>query len=335
MLDLAFGGGDTANQGSLSVPSYIKHQRSKSETYSQAQRPSWALGVNTYPSTTNLPSPFGDYQQGSSNLNPNNMQQMNSNMAFMHLPHPGSMDSLNPNYPRLDQPQMSHATSYGPGFSPGFNVGDMFLDMNAARRPRSDAGFGHRRAAKSEDLSQYAGTSLNPGLTMDHAGLLVPPNHPSLMVPNEQYGRGRTNGFSHHRRASSGSRSSISAASSARASPYPSPNASPMVNYAELHPDAGGMGKVNMEGLNLHEKSSPPPAMLNVARPHVTTSATQAASATRRTSEATFTCPVPGCGSTFTRHFNLKGEFSTNCWYSKLKITRASTFTQRRTAIQM
>jgi uncharacterized Zn-finger protein len=75
-----------------------------------------------------------------------------------------------------------------------------------------------------------------------------------------------------------------------------------MMGYSQLQPDVG----VDMHALNLREVSQP---AVQVARPHVTTTATQAASATRRTSEATFTCPVPGCGSTFTRHFNLKGEF--------------------------
>ncbi|KZV94742.1 hypothetical protein EXIGLDRAFT_611428 [Exidia glandulosa HHB12029] len=45
-----------------------------------------------------------------------------------------------------------------------------------------------------------------------------------------------------------------------------------------------------------------------VSRPHVTTPATANASSSRRKSEANFVCPVPGCGSTFTRHFNLKGH---------------------------
>ncbi|KZT41816.1 hypothetical protein SISSUDRAFT_968381, partial [Sistotremastrum suecicum HHB10207 ss-3] len=45
-----------------------------------------------------------------------------------------------------------------------------------------------------------------------------------------------------------------------------------------------------------------------VLREHVTTRATVQASQVRRTSHAPFTCPVPGCGSTFTRHFNLKGH---------------------------
>jgi len=45
-----------------------------------------------------------------------------------------------------------------------------------------------------------------------------------------------------------------------------------------------------------------------VARPNVTTTATADASMKRRINDAKFQCPVPGCGSTFTRHFNLKGH---------------------------
>lgn len=42
--------------------------------------------------------------------------------------------------------------------------------------------------------------------------------------------------------------------------------------------------------------------------PVVTTSAAQAASASRRKAEALFTCPFPDCGSTFTRQYNLRGH---------------------------
>ncbi|TBU47672.1 hypothetical protein BD309DRAFT_855511 [Dichomitus squalens] len=50
------------------------------------------------------------------------------------------------------------------------------------------------------------------------------------------------------------------------------------------------------------------PPIMQVEKQQVTTSATQAASASRRRNEANFTCPVPGCGSTFTRRFNLRGH---------------------------
>lgn len=49
------------------------------------------------------------------------------------------------------------------------------------------------------------------------------------------------------------------------------------------------------------------PPIMQVEKQQVTTSATQAASAGRRKNEAQFQCPVPGCGSTFTRRFNLRG----------------------------
>ena len=49
------------------------------------------------------------------------------------------------------------------------------------------------------------------------------------------------------------------------------------------------------------------PPIMQVEKQQVTTSATQMASASRRRNEAHFICPVPGCGSTFTRRFNLRG----------------------------
>lgn len=49
------------------------------------------------------------------------------------------------------------------------------------------------------------------------------------------------------------------------------------------------------------------PPIMQVEKAQVTTTATQAASASRRRNEAHFVCPVPGCGSTFTRRFNLRG----------------------------
>jgi transcription factor CRZ1 len=54
------------------------------------------------------------------------------------------------------------------------------------------------------------------------------------------------------------------------------------------------------------------PPILQVEKQQVTTSATQLASASRRRNEAHFVCPVPGCGSTFTRRFNLRGPFIFN-----------------------
>ncbi|KAG7451371.1 uncharacterized protein BT62DRAFT_883876 [Guyanagaster necrorhizus] len=47
---------------------------------------------------------------------------------------------------------------------------------------------------------------------------------------------------------------------------------------------------------------------LVVSKQNVTTGRTAKASHNRRKQDATFMCPVPGCGSTFTRSFNLKGH---------------------------
>ena len=49
-------------------------------------------------------------------------------------------------------------------------------------------------------------------------------------------------------------------------------------------------------------------AARNVRKNNVTTERTRKASVNRRKADAPFVCTVPGCGSTFTRSFNLKGE---------------------------
>ncbi|KAF8442207.1 hypothetical protein L210DRAFT_3611695 [Boletus edulis BED1] len=48
--------------------------------------------------------------------------------------------------------------------------------------------------------------------------------------------------------------------------------------------------------------------MVNVSKQTVTSERTAGASHRRRKQDANFLCPVPGCGSTFTRSFNLKGH---------------------------
>lgn len=121
---------------------------------------------------------------------------------------------------------------------------------------------------------------------------LHPNSDPSLITGSPQL-TGTAGARGHHRRASSGSRSdrgSVYAASnnsSNRPSPYPSPRASPRALFDELPQQ---------------------PATQVVAKPNVTTGRTANASQRRRTQPANFVCPVPGCGSTFTRSFNLKGH---------------------------
>ncbi|KAG2015390.1 zinc finger and SCAN domain-containing protein 5, variant 2 [Coprinopsis cinerea AmutBmut pab1-1] len=92
-------------------------------------------------------------------------------------------------------------------------------------------------------------------------------------------------------------------------------------NAAELYNHAQGLGLTNnppnpdaaMTGPGANHYPSANgvtrlPPILQVEKQQVTTSATQMASASRRRNEAHFQCPVPGCGSTFTRRFNLRGH---------------------------
>ncbi|KAG1820956.1 uncharacterized protein BJ212DRAFT_1550129 [Suillus subaureus] len=49
-------------------------------------------------------------------------------------------------------------------------------------------------------------------------------------------------------------------------------------------------------------------SQISVTKQTVTSERTAGASHRRRKQDANFLCPVPGCGSTFTRSFNLKGH---------------------------
>ena len=106
-----------------------------------------------------------------------------------------------------------------------------------------------------------------------------------------------------------------------RASPKPesyyAPNAAELYNHAQMisnSPSPGPEGSESSVNGKDHYSSSVPrlPPILQVEKQQVTTSATQAASASRRRNEAHFVCPVPGCGSTFTRRFNLRGSLGYN-----------------------
>ena len=95
--------------------------------------------------------------------------------------------------------------------------------------------------------------------------------------------------------------------------PYPSPptrrdsitSQSPQSPYYEAH---GALVYNHTSGNPAFSPLSPLPPIKEIKRDTVTTTATQAASANRRRNEAHFLCPVPGCGSTFTRRFNLRGR---------------------------
>ncbi|KAK0212845.1 hypothetical protein DFS33DRAFT_1464500 [Desarmillaria ectypa] len=86
----------------------------------------------------------------------------------------------------------------------------------------------------------------------------------------------------------------VSSSRPARSSQSPEASSSQGGVGANHYPSASGVPRL--------------PPILQVEKQQVTTSATQLASANRRRNEAHFQCPVPGCGSTFTRRFNLRGH---------------------------
>lgn len=258
------------------------------------------------------------------------------------FPPPPQSSSLHPSQLRHPSSAGPQQTIFGPALQQTlsqYRSADFLTPDIAAtslRRVKSDT-RGHRQV-RSEDI-RYS----TPSSPYNAPGMLVPP--PSLAqqefiraaVTNRQYLHPTETVASirqgHHRRASSGSRERpgiggvtgwSSGASSARASPYPSPSASPRPGYGAL-PDVGlsmsmtamrrtpsgtmmqvdmGMGGIGTMSM---DTSSVPP---HVAKVNVTTPSTADASQKRRKQPANFQCPVPGCGSTFTRHFNLKGEWA-------------------------
>ncbi|KAF8222070.1 hypothetical protein L208DRAFT_1324445 [Tricholoma matsutake] len=123
-------------------------------------------------------------------------------------------------------------------------------------------------------------------------------------LPHHQHSQS-LGGGQHYRRASSSTRSERGTSwdrgdsvPTNRASPYPTPNASPRLKYHDLQ----------REEFDFNNGQGQAPSIASVSKPNVTTGRTANASHKRRKQEATFVCPVQGCGSTFTRSFNLKGH---------------------------
>jgi hypothetical protein len=233
--------------------------------------------------------------------------------------------SLNEVHP---QQQQQHLSSAGPTQS-SFNLSNASLshfNFNPAsannlsaylspsdpvavgiRRAKSDSGRpGHNRLSRSEDMT---------------SSLFYPPSsqqefiNRQFLYPQETVPSIR----GHNRRASSGSRGvgdgTWSALSSNRASPYPSPSASPRVRYEDL-PSVPLTGR-QPSMLHPDPPQSNNSALIIVSKQTVTSERTAGASHRRRKQDANFVCPVPGCGSTFTRSFNLKGAlFKLTCCFT-------------------
>ncbi|KZT71009.1 hypothetical protein DAEQUDRAFT_667019 [Daedalea quercina L-15889] len=90
-----------------------------------------------------------------------------------------------------------------------------------------------------------------------------------------------------------------------------SPSSSPYQSHAAARPTLAPLSSLSRGSASSGSQPAAAalprlPPILQVEKQQVTTSATQAASASRRRNEAHFVCPVPGCGSTFTRRFNLR-----------------------------
>lgn len=204
--------------------------------------------------------------------------------------------------------------------------------LRRSNSARQSSPGGHRRLAQSEDLSRsrmYQGpdeqflaqiTAPNGGLAPPQSGRSVSSNSNGSGVSVHHHpmsGSARVHPYrsGHDRHYSFGSNASSSSTGSA--SPLPQMPGGFML-------DAGGnlvpsdafaaMGGMGMDSGNVaHSPSASSVAsgtssQLAPPVPVVTSQATQAASASRRKSEALFACPIPGCGSTFTRQYNLRGH---------------------------
>jgi hypothetical protein len=298
------------------LPPSPSRTRSKSDT--SARPPQWNSGA-----LFNQQAPQSQHLE----LGPSNFASrtvhMNDVLAPVDaIPRPSS--SASAIQTSLSSGSLPHPYSFqnssSQGSSPSFLSPDFAVSL---RRARSDGSGGPRlthRQSRSEDLrptmlGPYPGSTI-PGFPPSrHVDLLAQQSQFLHPPTTEQFTRG------HHRRASSGSRERGIGGLNwgvQRASPYPaSPSSSP-ARLTEPLPDPGlgngqpplinnmSRGDIYQSGYSSGGSRGETPGSA-VARPNVTTSATADASMKRRINDAKFVCPVPGCGSTFTRHFNLKG----------------------------
>lgn len=313
---------------SFLVPVPVARSRSLSDT--SLRPPVWDTAPmsqsNNMVSTVNmndvLPAP------GSSSPSPSPMPA--HRMASSAGPHHSSF-AQGPSHSR----HYSSPNALLSAQQPRMNLDYLTPDIGATslRRAKSDGmrapGFSHSRQARSEDLTH----SFSPSLAAT-TGSFPPPGQSTQEFLSRQYLHPAQSVIpsisvrGHHRRSSSGSRERPmgwqSGGSSARASPYPSPSASPRPLYPSLpggpelgmgippqrRPmgvDMGGM-PMNLMDHNMTMTVNATGEHMTVTKINVTTPSTADASRQRRKQPANFQCPVPGCGSTFTRHFNLKGH---------------------------
>lgn len=306
------------NDGDYLIP-IGQNLRTRSKSDTSARPPMWQIGVQlSQVQADSFNSAARDYEQQLPQL---------PRLPAHHMPNsfgPPVTGVVNPAYDVSTNSNASTSNFLSPEYSFG-DVGGTDL-----RRVRSE--HGHRRNALSADMRPiYAdeGSALAPAMNqqfMNRGGspFLSPNLEGSGMGVNFDSGAMGGSGVGAHRRSHShGSHGHSRSLSRERlsASPYPSPHASPRGVVKDLLPEMFYPGQttpkhsameipvhvmgVDAEGRTTVHSQEP----IQVPRQQVTTIATADASQRRRRTEASFTCPVPGCGSTFTRHFNLKGLF--------------------------
>jgi len=261
---------------------------------------------------------------------PSQQSQLNPNFTFGGKP---ANNFLSPNNPSSIRRVKSETVSKP------IHRQSRSEDIRGIGLPPSHSGHHHSQSSSSQFLSPadqrgYLSPSLPTFGTLPSGGRSTSPVHPPDASSR------------HIRRASSGTRSERgseawpggSPLAQHRVSPYPSPHASPRLRINDLPYDdfairsslldvgfpqsqasyhngyPGTYTPSSTGGSTYHtpgQSPSPTPQLTiesPVPRPTVTTGRTADASLKRRKQDATFSCPVPGCGSTFTRSFNLKGD---------------------------
>lgn len=251
-------------------------------------------------------------------------------------------------------PQLANYHSYS-GTDSQFLSPEMAFGAPGLRRARSDSSRSGHRYTRSEGVISYPPSAHADFIARTSSGSSMQYLHPTETLPSIR-GHHRRSSSGSRDRGIPGSSAVAgfglhSAPGSARASPYPSPNGSPSLGYDPLPsiasvpvsgmgrgrplslpaygaaalgvPPAGISSLNGMGGNHGGDQAGDPNSAANimVSKQNVTTTATAEASAIRRKNDANFVCPVPGCGSTFTRHFNLKGTYLV----SRLSATRVLT----------
>ena len=312
-----------------------KHSRSKSDT--SLEPPTWDNFPRSRTESGNMSG--SATLGGSSQLGTSGSPDDRGLLGVP--PRPGHMrQSRSEDYSNMQH--LPPGLGSGVGTNPAFLTPDM--DLRTGRSSGWGLGPTHGQA---RSLSPANRTS-SPYVPENQRSYTPDPRFQPMGPPSARSLSPAGSLYSHHRRASSERGSAtwnpqppgmgIGMGGRGRPSPYPSPNASPRWPTNDLDsvdPMMGGMGagdmhlvsEMGMGGLGSAGMMSGLGGMgmssgqqgvsgdasgefTHVAKPNVTTGRTANASHRRRKQEATFKCPVPGCGSTFTRSFNLKGACS-------------------------